>query len=113
MREVKAIIQPFLAEKVLDALHQIQEMPGITVSEVRGYGKWHDATTSGDEKRIEIFGDKKIKLEAVVPDPLVDQVIATIAREAHTGNPGDGKIFVLPVWDVLKIRTGERGDQAI
>jgi len=113
MREIKAIIQPFLADKVLDALHQIPEMPGVTVSEVRGYGRRHDAKTSGQEKEIEIFGEKRVKLEVVVPDHLVSQVTETIARAAHTGNAGDGKIFVYPVWDVLKIRTGETGEQAI
>ena len=113
MREIKAIIQPFLADKVLDALHQIPEMPGVTVSEVRGYGKPHDARTSGQEKGIEVFGEKKVKLEVVVPDHLVSQVTETIARAAHTGNPGDGKIFVVPIWDVLKIRTGVTKEAAI
>jgi len=113
MREIKAIIQPFLADKVLDALHKITDMPGVTVSEVRGYGKPHDARTSGQEKRFEVFGEKRGKLEVVVPDHLVGQVMETIARAAHTGNPGDGKIFVYPVWDVLKIRTGETGEEGI
>ena len=113
MREIKAIIQPFLVDKVLDALHQIPEMPGVTVSEVRGYGRRKEAKPIDREREAEVFGEKKVKLEVVVPDHLVSQVTETIARAAHTGNPGDGKIFVLPVWDVLKIRTGERGEQAI
>ena len=113
MKEIKAIIQPFLADKVLDALHQLPEMPGVTVSEVRGYGKRLKASNSGSEKEPDIFSEKRIKLELVVPDRLTDQVIDAIARAAHTGSSGDGKIFVVPVWDVRKIRTGESGEAAI
>jgi nitrogen regulatory protein P-II 1 len=113
MKEIKAIIQPFVADKVLDALHQIPEMPGVTVSEVKGYGRRMKVSSADAKTGAEVFGDKRVKLETVVPDSLVDQVTETIAQAAHTGNPGDGKIFVLPVWDVLKIRTGQRGESAI
>jgi nitrogen regulatory protein P-II 1 len=108
MEEIKAIIQPFVAARVIEALHQIPEMPGVTVSEVRGYGKRKDGKPNVRSGDADVFGDRRLKLEAVVPDSLVDQVTETIAKAAHTGNPGDGKIFVLPVWDVLKIRTGQR-----
>ena len=112
MKEIKAIIQPFLAEKVIATLHTIPDMPGVTVSEVRGFGKGHLPTGSvADEK--ESFGTKRIKLEMVVPDELVAKVTKLIATLAHTGNPGDGKIFVYPVSDVVRIRTGESGEQAI
>jgi len=70
MREIKAIIQPFLADKVLDALHQIPEMPGVTVSEVRGYGRRKNMQSADRERGVEVFGEKKVKLETVVPDPL-------------------------------------------
>ena len=113
MKEIKAIIQPFVADRVLDALHQIPEMPGVTVSEVKGYGRRKAPRPSARDGDAEVFGDRRIKLETVVPDSLVEQVTKTIAQAAHTGNPGDGKIFVLPVWDVLKIRTGQRGENAI
>lgn len=113
MKEIKAIVQPFLADRVLDALHQLPEMPGVTVSEVRGYGKRRNVKAGSSEKGIEVFGEKRIKLELVVPDRLTDQVIDTIAQAAHTGNSGDGKIFVVPVWNVRKIRTGESGEAAI
>lgn len=113
MKEIKAIIQPFVADRVLDALHQIPEMPGVTLSEVKGFGRRKDPKSRDRENGAEVFGDRKVKLETVVPDSLVEQVTETIARLAHTGNPGDGKIFVIPVWDVLKIRTGERGERAI
>jgi nitrogen regulatory protein P-II 1 len=113
VKEIKAIIQPFVAGKVLDALHQIPEMPGVTVSEVRGYGRRREAKPGDRDSGVEVFGDRRVKLETVVPEPLVDQVTEAIARAAHTGNPGDGKIFVIPVWDVVKIRTGQRGEGAI
>ena len=113
MREIKAIIQPFLADKVLDALRQLADLPGVTVSEVRGYGRQQHRRTSEREKGAGVFGEEKIKLEFVVPDRLVEQVMETISKAAHTGNPGDGKIFVYPVWDVVRIRTGDRGEQAI
>ena len=113
MKEIKAIIQSFMAEKVLDALHQIPNAPGVTVSEVRGYGKHPSTGLAARESEGDVFGEKKIKLELVVPDHLVEQVAQTIARSAHTGHPGDGKIFIYNVDDVVKIRTGERGERAI
>ena len=112
MKEIKAIIQPFLAEKVISTLHTIPNMPGVTVSEVRGFGRARVSfSATGDE--ADIFGAKKIKLEIVVPDELVEKVTKLITTLAHTGNPGDGKIFVYPVSEVIRIRTGERGEQAI
>ena len=113
MKEIKAIIQPFLVDRVLDDLHQLPETPGVTVSEVLGYGKRLRAANSGLASGAEVFGERKTKLEIVVPDRLTDQVIDAIARVAHTGSSGDGKIFVVPVWDVRKIRTGESGESAI
>lgn len=113
MKEIKAIIQPFLADRVLDALHQLPEIPGISVSEVMGYGKRLRTDKPIAVNLTEVFGEKRIKLEIVVPDRLTDQVVDTISEAAHTGNPGDGKIFVVPVWDVRKIRTGESGEAAI
>ena len=113
MKEIKAIIQSFMAEKVLDALHQIANLPGVTVSEVRGYGKRPSAGCSELETAGDLLGEKKVKLELVVPDHLVERVAETIARGAHTGHSGDGKIFIYTVDDVVKIRTGERGERAI
>ncbi len=114
MKEVKAIIQPFMLTKVIEALKQISGLPGITVDrDVRGFGR-----IPGDEVRHKIVDDMveyipKAKLEIVVPDELVEKVVATIQQHAHTGNPGDGKIFVIPVEEVVKIRTGARGEKAL
>ena len=113
MKEIKAIIRPFKSINVLEALTKIERLPGITISEVIGFGK--------DEiniKDIKIINDKIIsvprtKLEIVVDDEMVDNVVNIIQKSANTGNPGDGKIFVTTVDDVVKIRTNDRGEEAI
>ncbi len=111
MKEIKAIIQPFMLLKVIAALRKIEGLPGITISETKGFGK------SGGKKGIADGGIfefvTKNKIEVVVPDFLADLVIDTIQKNAHTGNPGDGKIFVTEVVNVIKIRTNERGEIAI
>jgi nitrogen regulatory protein P-II 1 len=106
MKEIKAIIQPFVLDKVIDALEEIPGLPGITISDVRGFGKTRD---DGDPVR----DVKKVKVEIMVPEPMVEEVVVRLARAAHTGNPGDGKIFVIDIEDVVKIRTGEHGRDAI
>jgi len=110
MKEIKAIIQPFMLEKVIEALRSMpEELPGIIISRVEDYGRTHG------KESADTFGEteQKAQLEIVVGDELVEPVIAVIAANAHTGNPGDGKIFVYPVSDIIKIRTGERGIKAI
>lgn len=106
MKEIKAIIQPFVADQVLAALREMSELPGVTVSEVKGFGRGRALRGPDSSDEAEIFGVKKIKLEIVVPDDLLEKVVQLIAKRAHTGNPGDGKIFVSTVDDVVKIRTG-------
>ncbi len=114
MKEIKAIIQPFKLTSVIEALKQIEGLPGITVDEhVHGFGK-----SGGEGAQRKITVDlidyiQKVKLELVVPEKLVESVIRTIQESAYTGNPGDGKIFVYDVYDVVKIRTNERGESAI
>lgn len=114
MKEVKAIIRPFLLSKVVEALRQIEGLPGLTVDrDVRGFGRspvGHDPDKIVDDL-VEYI--PKAKLEIVVPDELVETVVQTIQANAHTGNPGDGKIFVIAVEEVVKIRTGERGEKAL
>lgn len=107
MKEIKAIIQPFQLTRVIDALRAMEGLPGVTVSEVKGFGK-HRARDAND-KVIENFIEyaKKIKLEIVVPDELVAAVVKTIERSAHTGRPGDGLIFISCVDEVVRIRNGE------
>lgn len=113
MKEIKAIIQPFLLSKVVEALKEIEGLPGVTVSDVRGFGR---ARAVGSPNLVLDNGIeyvKKAKLEIVVSDHLVEPVLRVIMEKAHTGNPGDGKVFVYPVSEVVKIRSGERGEAAI
>lgn len=98
MKEIKAIIQPFMLDRVLDALRGIKGLPAATVSEVTGIG-----LEPGQHER-----PTKTNLEIMVPDPLVESVLEAIRTHAHTGNPGDGRIFVIPIEETVKIRTGER-----
>ncbi len=113
MKEIKAIIQPFMLTRVVTALHKIEGLPGITISEIKGFGK----TRGGKEKELSDEGIfefvPKNKIEIVVQDELAETVVNSIQENAHTGNPGDGKIFVTEVSDVVKIRTNERGEGAI
>lgn len=112
MKEIKAIIQPFLAEHVIAILREKPELPGMTISEVKGFGRGRTHGTASSGEAEEIFGVKKIKLEIVVPDTLAEEVVQLIVRHARTGNPGDGKIFVYPVEQTVRIRTGERMNEA-
>jgi len=98
MREVKAVIQTFMLPVVLEGLQQIKDLPAATVSDVRGYSIVHP----------EYEPHEKVKLEIMVPDVIVGRVVAVIQKHAHTGNPGDGRIFVISVDETVKIRTGER-----
>lgn len=113
MKEIKAIIRPFMLRKVLDALAAIDDLPGVTVSDVIGWGKSRAAEA---EPSVEESGHalaKKTKIEIVVADHLAHRVEEAMALAAHTGRPGDGKIFVYEVQRVLKIRTGETGTDAV
>jgi len=114
MKEVKAIIQPFMLTRVVDALKKIEGLPGLTVDvDVHGFGRNRAATAAHKITLDEIEYAKKAKLEIVVQDDMVDVVVNTILEHAHTGNPGDGKIFVIDVEEVYRIRTGERGIAAL
>jgi len=112
MKEIKAIVQPFMLIKVVSALHKIEGLPGITISEIKGFGKSRGRKENAVDEGIFEFVPK-CKIEVVVPDVLVEKVVNTIQENAHTGNPGDGKIFVTEVSSVVKIRTNERGEGAI
>jgi nitrogen regulatory protein P-II 1 len=112
MKKVEAIIKPFKLEEVKDALSEIG-IQGITVSEVKGFGrqKGHTELYRGAEYVVDFL--PKIKLEVVVEDDLVLKVVESIRETAHTGRIGDGKIFVVPVEEVIRIRTGEKGKDAL
>lgn len=113
MKEIKAIIQPFLLSKVVEALKEIEGLPGITVSDVRGFGRARAVGARDAMLQDNVEYVKKSKLEIVVPNDLAETVVEVIRSKAHTGNPGDGKIFVYSVDDVMRIRTGERGESGV
>ena len=112
MKLVTAIIKPFKLDEVREALSAIG-VTGITVTEVKGFGrqKGHTELYRGAEYVVDFL--PKVKLEIIVKDEMVAQVVETISKAAKTGRIGDGKIFVLPVDEVVRIRTGERGADAI
>ncbi len=112
MKKIEAIIKPFKLDDVKDALHEVG-VSGITVSEVKGFGrqKGHTELYRGAEYVVDFL--PKVKLEVVVTDAMAERTVEAIAAAAQTGRIGDGKIFVIPVESALRIRTGERGEDAI
>jgi len=112
MKLIEAIIKPFKLDEVKDALNEIG-ITGITVSEVKGFGrqKGHTELYRGAEYVVDFI--PKIKLEIAVSDELVSKVVETITNTAKTGRIGDGKIFILPMEEAIRIRTGEKGGEAI
>lgn len=112
MKKIEVIVKPFKLESVKEALTGLG-IAGMTVSEVKGYGrqKGHTEVYRGAEYQVEF--NPKTKIEIVVAAELVDKVVTAVREAANTGKIGDGKIFVIPVEDVMRIRTGERGKDAI
>jgi nitrogen regulatory protein P-II 1 len=112
MKKIEAIIKPFKLDEVKNALNKIG-VQGMTVNEVKGFGrqKGHTEVYRGAEYKIDFL--PKVRIEMIVTDEMVVKVIETIERAAKTGKIGDGKIFVSPVEEVIRIRTGERGKDAI
>ncbi|MCX7914072.1 MAG: P-II family nitrogen regulator [Thermodesulfovibrionales bacterium] len=112
MKKIEAIIKPYKLEEVKEAL-VLAGIQGMTILEVKGFGrqKGHKEIYRGTE--LEVLFIPKIKIEVVVPDNLVDKVVEIIRQKSNTGNIGDGKIFIIPVDNAVRIRTNERGDQAI
>lgn len=112
MKKIEAIIKPFKLDDVKEALQDLG-LEGLTVTEVRGFGrqKGHTELYRGAEYVVDFL--PKVKMEIVVNDERLDEVLDTIVRVAQTGRIGDGKIFISPVDDAIRIRTGERGPNAI
>ena len=112
MKKIDAIIKPFKLDEVKDKLNEIG-VQGITVTEVKGFGrqKGHTELYRGAEYVVDFL--PKVKLEIVIADAQAEEVIDTIMKAAQTGRIGDGKIFVTDLIDVIRIRTGERGEEAI
>src|SRR3990172_12862184 len=113
MKEIKAIIRPSKLLEVTEELHRIEGLPGVTVSEIKGFGK--DRARNAKDKVVYELVEfiPRIKLEVVVNDDMVEEVVNVIQKFSHTGNTGDGKIFVVNVEETVKIRTNERGRGAI
>jgi len=112
MKKIEAIIQPFKLEPVKDALHALS-VQGMTVTEVKGFGvqKGIREVYRGMEYQVDFI--PKVKIEVVAPEQKVQAIVETIIKEARTGRIGDGKIFVYPVAEVIRIRTGETGEKAV
>jgi nitrogen regulatory protein P-II 1 len=112
MKKIEAIIKPFKLDDVVDALSEVG-VEGVSVTEIRGFGRQKGRTEiyKGAEYVVDFL--PKIKLEIVVPSGIADQAVEAIRKSAFTGKIGDGKIFVLPVEQALRIRTGERDEQAL
>jgi len=112
VKKIEAIIKPFKLDEVKEALHEIG-VSGITVTEARGFGrqKGHTELYRGAEYVVDFL--PKVKLEVVVEDEQAERVVEAIANAAQTGRIGDGKIFVTAIESAIRIRTGERGDEAI
>ncbi len=113
MKEIKAIIRPSRLLEVTEELHRIDGLPGVTISEIKGFGKGR--AKNADDKIVYEMVElvPRIQLEVVVNDGMVAEVVDVIRKFSHTGHTGDGKIFVIDVEDVVKIRTNERGNNAI
>jgi nitrogen regulatory protein P-II 1 len=112
MKKVEAIVRPHLLDAVKTALQEVG-IVGMTVSEVKGFGrqKGHTETYRGSEYKVDFL--PKVKIEVVLPDELVEKAIAAVLATAKTGKFGDGKIFIYPLDGAVRIRTAERGEEAL
>jgi nitrogen regulatory protein P-II 1 len=112
MKKIEAVIKPFKLDDVKEALHELGVI-GMTVTEVRGFGrqKGHTELYRGSEYTIDFL--PKVKVEVVVPDNIAEKVVSVICSAAKTGSIGDGKVFVIPMGEAIRIRTGETGESAI
>lgn len=116
MKMITAIVQPFMLSKVTGALEEISGFPGMTVMEVRGFGREKSTHEVGVPHRaLEDVTEytKKVRIEVVAHNDMVDQIVQVIKQMAHTGNRGDGKIFVWPIEHAVRIKTGETGEAAV
>lgn len=112
MKKIEAIIRPFKLDDVREALSEMG-VKGMTLTEVKGYGrqKGHTEVYRGSEYKIDFL--PKVKIEIIAKDAMVEKIVSTILKTAKTGEVGDGKIFIYPIDDVIRIRTEESGEEAI
>ena len=111
MKIITAMIQPFMLDKVADALEAIDGFPGMTVTGARGFGR-RRAAAEGTSAPLDQFIEKA-RIEIVTPDGMAGRIVETIVRHARTGNRGDGKVFVWPVEQAVRVRTGETNEGAL
>jgi nitrogen regulatory protein P-II 1 len=113
MKEIKAMIQPFMLAKVAWALQSIPDFPGMTVTKVQGFGRGRAKGAPHTIVEDLVEYTPKVRIEIVANDDLAEEIVTVIVRAAHTGNKGDGKIFVSPVETAVRIRTGELDETAV
>lgn len=111
MKLVIAYVQPFVGDKVMDALRAVPGVTGVTFAEVRGFGRGH--TTESPTAETLFGSDEHLRFEVATGDEIADAVVSAIAQAAHTGQRGDGKVFVLPVSAATRIGTGESGEGVV
>jgi len=112
MKKIESIIKPFKLDEVKDALNEMG-IKGMTITEIKGFGrqKGHTELYRGAEYVVDFI--PKIKIEVIVPDEIADKICSVIEKTAKTGKIGDGKIFIINIDDAIRIRTGQRGEEAI
>ena len=112
MKKIEAIIKPFKLEEVKEALHEVG-LQGITVIEAKGFGrqKGHTELYRGAEYVVDFL--PKVKIELVIPDDMLERAVEAIQQAAYTGRIGDGKIFISSIEEAIRVRTGEKGNEAI
>lgn len=113
MREIKAIIQPHMLGKVMAALHALPHFPGATVIDVSGHGRGRGTGGHYEATVDSIYPKRKSRIEILCAASVCDELVATIRTAAHTGNPGDGLVWVTDVSRVVRIRSGQEGEQAV
>ncbi len=113
MKEIKAVIQPHMLGKVMEALHALTHFPGVTVSDCQGQGRGRGTGGGFVPTEDSIFLAKMIKLEMFCADALCDQLVAAVQQASHTGNPGDGVIMVADLARVVRVRTGQEQNEAV
>lgn len=113
MKEIRAVIQPHMLGKVMDALHALPHFPGVTVSDCQGQGRGRGTGGHFEATSENVFFTKKLKLEMYCADAIADELVEIVQIAAHTGNPGDGVVTVVDLAKVVRIRSGEEQDEAV
>ena len=113
MKEIKAIIQPHMLDKVVTALHELPHFPGLTVLDVIGQGRGRGAHHKYQATLESVFNSKRKLIEIICDDEIAESMAGVIRQHAHTGRPGDGIITITDIAEVIRIRSGKRGEQAV